>query len=306
MGGQTIPMQRITHPNSVITYTFDSLAGLPIRAHVSTRHGGVSPAPWNTLNFSVSRGDTPERVAQNRACFAQAVDVQADQVVRCHQVHGTGIAKVDSSDAGTFIEQTDGLITDVTGLPLAWVFADCTPILLYDKANHILGGCHAGWRGTVNGAAAATLWAMQAAYGTDPGRVVACIGPSIGPQSYEVGEEVINMARAKLHKPERFFATPATAAGGSVTKTDANLPSNLDSDTSPLRYLPETPEIDEFPAKLHFDLWRANAEQLIEAGVPAEQIEISEIDTAQNIYDFFSHRAEKGQCGLFSMMAWLA
>lgn len=275
-------MNRITHPNSVITYTFDSLTDLPVHGHVSTRHGGVSPAPWNTLNFSISRGDTRERVLQNRDRFAQAVGVQADQVVRCHQVHGTGIAKVDSSNSGTFIEETDGLITDEIGLPLAWVFADCTPILLYDKAKHVLGGCHAGWRGTVNGAAAATLWAMQAAYGTDPGRVMACIGPSIGPQSYEVGEEVINMARAKLHKPERFFTAPPESEPASH------------SDTT------------ETPPKLHFDLWRANAEQLIEAGVPADQIEISGIDTAQTTDDFFSHRAEKGQCGLFSMMAWLA
>lgn len=274
-------MQRTTHPNGVITYTFNSLADRPIRAHVSTRHGGVSPAPWNTLNFSISRGDTPENIHQNRINFAQAVGVQSAQVVRCHQVHGTGVAKVDWSDAGRFIEQTDGLITHEIGLPLAWVFADCTPILLYDEGNHVLGGCHAGWRGTVNGAATATLWAMQASYGTDPGRVMACIGPSIGPQSYEVGEEVINMAHAKLHKADRFFSHP-----------------NLDESG-------ESSESDDPSGNPHFDLWQANAQQLIEAGVPAAQIEISAIDTAQNTDDFFSHRAEKGQCGLFSMMAWL-
>lgn len=273
-------MQRITHPNNVITYTFDSLADQPIRGHVSTRHGGVSPAPWNTLNFSVSRGDTPENVQQNRQNFAQAVGVRSDQVVRCHQVHGTGVAKVDWSDAGTFIEQTDGLITDEVGLPLAWVFADCTPVLLYDKGNHAIGGCHAGWRGTVNGAATATLWAMQASYGTDPGRVMVCIGPSIGPQSYEVGEEVINMAHAKLHKADRFFSRPNLAT--------------------------HNQEVAGEPVgNPHFDLWQANAQQLIEAGVPADQIEISAIDTAQNTHDFFSHRAEKGRCGLFGMMAWL-
>ncbi len=58
-------MHRITHPNNVVTYTFDSLSPLPIRAHVSTRHGGVSPAPWTSLNFSVSRGDTPEKERKN-------------------------------------------------------------------------------------------------------------------------------------------------------------------------------------------------------------------------------------------------
>lgn len=263
-------MQRQTFPNGIVTYTFDSLRALPVHAHVSTRHGGVSPAPWNTLNFSVSRGDTPERVAQNRLRLAAALDIAPEYVVRCHQVHGTGVAKVDWEDAGTFIESTDGLITDAVGLPLAWVFADCVPVLLYDPVRHVLGGCHSGWRGTVNGAATATLWAMRAAYDTDPADVRVGIGPSIGPQSYQVGPEVVEMAGAKLPNAQRFFTYE-----------------------------------DGENQRPYLDLWRANAQQLIDAGVPAEQIEISGIDTAQNTDDFFSHRAEQGQCGLFSMVAWL-
>ncbi len=123
---------------------------------------------------------------------------------------------------------------------------------------------------TVNGAAAATLWAMQAAYGTEPAEVQACIGPSIGPASYEVGDEVVDMARALLSRPEAVIAYPNGA--------------------------------DQRP---HLNLWRANALQLMDAGVPESQIEVSGIDTAQNTGDFFSHRAEQGRCGLFSMMAWL-
>src|SRR3954462_10120155 len=105
-------MQRITHSNGVITYTFDSLATLPVKAHVSTRHGGVSPAPWNTLNFSVMRGDTPARVKENRERLAAALDLDNSKMIRCHQVHGTGIAKVDASDVGQWQNDTDGLITD--------------------------------------------------------------------------------------------------------------------------------------------------------------------------------------------------
>jgi polyphenol oxidase len=111
---------------------------------------------------------------------------------------------------------------------------------------------------------------MQAAYDTNPADVQACIGPSIGPQSYAVGQEVVDLAHAKLSKPASLFTYP-------------NGP-------------------DQNP---HFDLWQANAVQLIESGIPAAQIEISAIDTAQNTEDFFSHRAEKGRCGLFSMVAWL-
>ena len=263
-------MQRITHANGVITYTFDSLAHLPVHAHLSTRHGGVSPVPWNTLNFSVLRGDTPERVRENRERLAAALGVDHNQVVRAHQVHGTGVAKVDAQDAGQWQNDTDSLVTDTVGLPLTLVFADCVPILLYDPPHHALGICHAGWRGTLNGAATATLWAMQAAYDTKPIDVLACIGPSIGPESYQVGPEVVALAQAKLKNAAQLFTYP------------------------------NGPEQNP-----HFDLWQANVTQLLDAGLLVEQIEVSSIDTAQHTDDFFSHRAEHGRCGLFSMTAWL-
>jgi YfiH family protein len=264
-------MQRITHPNGVVTYTFEQFAPYPVHAHVSTRHGGVSPEPWNTLNFSVLRGDTRERVAENRRRFAEAVGVNPAHVTHARQVHGTGVAKVGWDEVGQTLDGCDALITDAVGLPLSVVFADCVPVLFYDPEHHALGVCHSGWRGTVNGAAVATLWAMIAAYNSDPAKILVGIGPSIGPQSYQVGEEVLEMARAKLANADRYFIFP-------------------DGD-------------DERP---YFDLWRANVGQLVEEGVPLEQIEVSGIDTAQNTDDFFSHRAEKGQCGLFAMMAWLA
>ncbi len=263
-------MQRVTHPNGVVTYTFGSLAKRPVHAHVSTRHGGVSPAPWNTLNFSVLRGDSRERVVENRRRFAEAAGIEPAHVTHARQVHGTGVAKVDWDFVGQTLDGCDALITDAVGLPLSVVFADCTPILLYDPVQHVLGVCHAGWRGTVNGAAVATLWAMQAAYASEPAQMVVGIGPSIGPESYQVGDEVLAMAQAKLNNADRYFSYP-----------------------------------DGTEARPYFDLWQANAGQLIEAGVPSNQIEQCGIDTAQNTDDFFSHRAEQGRCGLFAMMAWL-
>lgn len=263
-------MRRVQHPNGVITYCFENLANLPVVGHVSTRHGGVSPEPWHSLNLGITRGDDPERVRQNRDRFAAAVGADPAQIVNCRQVHGTTVAKVDLSDAGTRQDGADGLITDAVGLPLSLIFADCVPVLIYDPVCHVLGVCHAGWRGTVNGTTLATLWAMQAAYGTDPANVRAGIGPSIGPQSYQVGEEVVAMASAKLADAERFFSWPDGPA-----------------------------------ARPHLNLWHANAAQLQAAGVPLSNIEISEIDTAQRTDDFFSHRAEQGRCGLFGLMAWL-
>jgi YfiH family protein len=264
-------MQRVSHPNSVVTYTFDALAAYPVEAYVSTRHGGVSPAPWASLNFSVLRGDEAQRVRANRQRLAEAVGVRAEDFVACRQMHGTGVAKVDWNDAGTFKDECDALVTDTPGLPLFLVFADCVPVLLYDPEHQALGLCHAGWRGTVNGAAAATLWTMQAAYDTNPAAVTACIGPSIGPLSYAVGEEVIALAHAKLPDAAQLFVYPDGAEG-----------------------------------QAHFDLWEANRSQLVAAGVPPHQIEVAGIDTATNTEDFFSHRAERGRCGLFGMVAWLA
>ncbi len=122
----------------------------------------------------------------------------------------------------------------------------------------------------MNGMAASTLWAMQAAYDTNPADVLVAIGPSIGPQSYEVGQEVVDLAHMKLPNADDLFTWPNG--------------------------------LDHNP---YFDLWRANASQLAAAGVPPSQIEIGGVDTAQSTGDFFSHRAEQGKCGLFSMVAWL-
>jgi len=173
-------MERITHANGVITYTFKNFDPNSVHVHITTRHGGVSPPPWNSLNFSVSRGDTPERVQQNRERVAEALDIDTAKIIRTHQVHGTRIAKVGGEDAGSWQEGTDGLITSENGLPLGLVFADCVPVVFYDPEHHVLGACHAGWRGTVNGMAVATLWAMQASYDTKPDQVLVGIGPSRG------------------------------------------------------------------------------------------------------------------------------
>ncbi|MCS6826906.1 MAG: polyphenol oxidase family protein [Caldilinea sp.] len=264
-------MIRIHHGNGVITYAFEQLAETPVNAHVSTRHGGVSPEPWRSLNFSVARGDAPERVQENRRRLAAALGICAGDMVHCRQVHGVSVARVGWDNAGTVVDGCDGLITDAIGLPLSLVFADCVPLLLYDPDRHALGVIHAGWRGVLAGAAPALLGAMQAAYGTNPSRVLVCIGPSIGPESYEVGPEVAALAQARLPNPDAALAYPNGAHRNP-----------------------------------HLNLWEATLQLLVEAGVDPHRVEIGGIDTARNTQDFFSHRAEQGRCGLFCMVAWLS
>lgn len=263
-------MNRIEHAGGIVTYTFEQLAVYPIVAHVTARHGGVSPAPFSSLNFSVARGDDPDNVIENRKRLAAVLGYDYVQRVYCQQVHGTGIAKVDARDLGKVQESCDGAVTDAAHVPLSLIFGDCVPVLLYDRRKQVLACVHAGWRGTVNGASTAALWSMIAGYGTNPADVLACIGPSIGPDSYEVGEEVVEMAHAKL------------------PNADALLDYKNGKGSRP-----------------YFNLWEANATQLEAEGVQRANIEIAGIDTSQRTDDFFSHRAEKGLCGLFALVAWL-
>ena len=128
----------------------------------------------------------------------------------------------------------DALVTGTDMLPLSLVFADCVPVVMYDARRHVLGACHAGWRGTVLGTAAATLFALMDEFGTDPSDVLAGIGPSIGPASYEVGHEVVEAAQAQLPDAARLFSY----RNGNVSNP-------------------------------HFDLWEANRSQLVRNGVPA-------------------------------------
>ena len=273
-------MNRIQHPNGVITYTFDNLAAFPVSAHISTRHGGVSPAPWNSLNFSVKRGDSRERVYANRERLADALQVHTSEIVSCDQVHGRNVAKVDRDDAGVMQRGFDGMVTNSESLPLSLVFADCVPVVLYDAKRHVLGVCHSGWRGTVQGIAAATLESMVEQYDVDPADVYAGIGPSIGPDSYEVGQEVVDAANGFFDNTEGIITYRNGAAFSHTC-------------------------FDGMTTRPHFDLWEANRSLLVYRGVPPEQIELSGIDTATNTHDFFSHRGEKGKCGLFAMVAWL-
>ena len=263
-------MLRICYSNGVVAYAFESFATLPVQAYVSARHGGVSPEPWHSLNFSYSRGDERERVLENFARFCAVLGKDPSHPVRTHQVHSTDVAQVGWEDAGVRQQKCDALITDAVGLPLFLVFADCVPIVIYDPVHHVLGACHAGWRGTVDGMAGVALSAMVAAYGTDAADVYVGIGPSIGPESYEVGEEVFEKATSTLPDGERYFRRSSCK-----------------------------------PGNPRFDLWQANIDQMTAAGVPERQIELSGIDTARWTEDFYSHRAEKGRCGLFGLLTWL-
>ena len=158
-----------------------------ILAAESTRHGGVSQAPYASLNLGTSTADAPEHVAENRGRFWQAVDICPDQVATSHQVHGSEVLTV--TQPGRF-DGYDALITDQPGILLAVTIADCTPILIFDPVHQAVAAIHAGWRGTVQAITIKALNKMWIEFGTDPADCYAYIGTCIDECSFEVGTEV--------------------------------------------------------------------------------------------------------------------
>ena len=165
----------------------------------SLRHGGVSLPPFATLNLGLSTGDRPEHVRENRRRLAEAAGFDVERLALAGQVHG---AKVRVVAAPGLYPGYDGLVTTATDLVLGITAADCAAVLLYDPERHVLGACHAGWRGVVGGIVAATIAAMQE-LGAQPAALHVYVSPCIGPAHFEVGEEV-----AAWFEPEVVLRRP--------------------------------------------------------------------------------------------------
>ena len=248
-------------------YRFGSLAAFPELLHaVATRHGGVSRGPFASLNMSRSVGDAPENARVNRERLCRAAGVRHEELVTCGLVHGTRALPVSLAHRGGFFPATDALLTDVPNVPLMLCFADCVPIILYDPERRAVGLVHAGWRGTLAGMAASAVAQMAITYGSRPANLRAAIGPAIGPCCYEVGPEVV--ARVQAAFPDA-----------------ASLLS------------------DDHDGRAHFDLWEANRQQLLAAGVG--QVEVAGLCTACHRDEFFSHRGDGGRTGRFGVVVML-
>jgi purine-nucleoside/S-methyl-5'-thioadenosine phosphorylase / adenosine deaminase len=200
--------------------TWPVFDALPVETVVTTRHGGVSAGRYATLNLSFAVGDEAANVRENRRRAAAALGAAPGSFVFAAQVHGSRAVVVSAADRGRgalaaddAVEPADALVTAEPGTALAILVADCVPIVLYDPAAHVLACVHAGWRGTVARVAQAALAAMGT-LGTRPRDVIAGIGPSVAPGSYQVGEDVTGAARDAFG--ERAQA-PAGPAGGCST-----------------------------------------------------------------------------------------
>ncbi|HHP7239363.1 peptidoglycan editing factor PgeF [Longibacter sp.] len=157
-----------------------------LAAGFSTRNGGVSPKPYESLNLGTTTADDPENVARNRRRFCDALGTSRGQIVEAGQIHGSTVRI--ATEAGV-IPDCDGLVTDTPGLLLCIGTADCAAVLLADLHAGVVGACHAGWRGTVANIAANTVEAMIG-LGAMPSNMTAYVSPCISLDAFEVGPEV--------------------------------------------------------------------------------------------------------------------
>jgi YfiH family protein len=167
-----------------------------------TRIGGVSKGPYASLNASLSGGDDPDAVAENRARVASALG--AAHLLGVTQVHGTTVLDVDAPWPAGAGPRADAMITAVAGVALGVITADCAPVLFHDPGTGIVGAAHAGWRGAAAGILEAVVTAM-AAKGADPARIIAIVGPCIAQASYEVGPDLRDAVLPTLPDAARFF-----------------------------------------------------------------------------------------------------
>jgi YfiH family protein len=267
--------------------TWPLMNGLDADVLVTTRRGGVSSGPHESLNLSFSVGDEPAAVLENRRRVAAALDKDLADFVFARQVHGARAQVVSARDRGRgtlslddAIADTDALVTSDPGTVLAIQVGDCVPVVLLDPVAGVLACVHAGWRGTVGRVTASALAAM-ATLGARPQDVLAGVGPAIAPDRYQVGDEVAEQVSQ---------AFPGAASA--LLRPDG-------------------------PGKWLLDLWEANRRSLIEAGVPDRQIQVAAIPTgpvsagpasadpaSASSGLFFSDRTAR-PCGRFALIAQL-
>ena len=178
----------------------------------TTRLGGVSKPPLDSLNLGMHRGDDPRNVEENYRRLAEAIGFKKEKLVLTRQTHSDIVRKVTYEDAAGLdnhsYPECDALITNTPGTALAVFTADCTPVLLYDPVTGAVGAAHAGWRGTAAKIAGKTAKAMCDAYGCRPENIRAAIGPNIGFCCFETDADVPEaMIKAYGDEAESYIAS---------------------------------------------------------------------------------------------------
>ena len=248
---------------------FNSLKECGIVTHgFSARMGGVSEGIYASMNLSYTRGDKEEAVTENFLRFAKAMEVCPEDYVFSDQTHTTNIRVVTEEDRGKGFtkprdyENIDGLVTNVKGLVLSTFYADCVPLYFVDVKNKAIGLSHSGWKGTVGEIGRKTVETMTREYGSKPQDILAAIAPSICRKCYEVSEDVALEFQKIFPKEEHKMIMD-----------------------------------DKGNGKFQLGLWECNKRILMSAGIPEENISVTNICTCCNSDLLFSHRASQGKRG---------
>ena len=182
--------------DGVVFHTADAFTTAGGIAHgFASRLGGVSTGPCAQLNLGCTRQDDPAAVRENYARFCAAIGADQHSLVTTHQVHQDTVRVASRRDIlPDLMDPTpynaDGLITNEPGLCLTIYYADCIPVLLYDPQKRAIGAVHSGWRGTALGIVPKAVAQLTSQYNSDPGQVLAAIGPGIGPCCFETHQDV--------------------------------------------------------------------------------------------------------------------
>ncbi len=158
-----------------------------IVAGFTTRRGGVSTPPFDSLNMGFNTADDPGAVSENHRILFDHIGIAEDRAALMGQVHGSYVRIVES---GGLYPETDAIITSQTGLLLGVRVADCVPLLIHDASKGIAGAVHCGWKPIASGIIERTVDTMRQAWNSEPADIRAALGPSAGPCCYEIGPEV--------------------------------------------------------------------------------------------------------------------
>ncbi len=243
-----------------------------VKHGISTRHGGVSVAPFESLNLAIDDSeDKWSNVTENYRRFCEEVGVDFERLVVPIQRHTDNILVVSEGHGIDHpIDQVDGFMTNVVGLPLLVRMADCQPVLMYDPVARVVAAVHSGWRGSVQNIIGKAVRKMGAEFGCDASNILVGIGPSIGECCCEFTDPYTELPQ-EFHK----YVAPAL---GLFTMTPG----------------------------WFVDFWKCSLDQLAEAGVKRENIELSGVCTSCNTDKYFSFRAEKPATGRMGAVICLA
>ncbi len=246
----------------------------------STRPGGASDVDGEkVLNLGAVEWDSRENVEENKRRFQSALGANDLTLVSLHQIHSDVVRSFQSAPAKQC--KGDASATNRPGLLLGVRTADCAPVLVVDPKRRVVAAIHAGWRGTLQRIVTKAIGQMQMEFACRPQDLLAAIGPTIGGCCYEVGTEVASAFAAKFANAAEFFDELRTG-----------------DEPNPLQWLNMMPPGHQPPPnKVLLDLPKANRLQLLEAGVLAQNIFVSDLCTACRCDLLFSYRKEGPRSG---------